>query len=127
LNKYKILSRPDLAAPKLNFKHFYEDEDEDNIIPNEDKSNEDTNDSNESIDEGFEDIVTSEGKHFYDNHEGENDTITKVTGMYKDWFLDYASYVILERAVPAIEDGFKPVQRRIMHSLKSWMMAVIIR
>jgi topoisomerase-4 subunit A len=41
------------------------------------------------------------------------DTITKVTGMYKDWFLDYASYVILERAVPAIEDGFKPVQRRI--------------
>ena len=35
------------------------------------------------------------------------DTITKVTGMYKDWFLDYASYVILERAVPAIEDGFK--------------------
>ncbi|MBT8377438.1 MAG: DNA gyrase/topoisomerase IV subunit A [Bacteroidia bacterium] len=46
------------------------------------------------------------------------DTITKVTGMYKDWFLDYASYVILERAVPAIEDGFKPVQRRIMHSMK---------
>lgn len=46
------------------------------------------------------------------------DTITRVTGMYKDWFLDYASYVILERAVPAIEDGFKPVQRRIMHSLK---------
>ncbi len=46
------------------------------------------------------------------------ETITKVTGMYKDWFLDYASYVILERAVPAIEDGFKPVQRRIMHSMK---------
>ena len=46
------------------------------------------------------------------------DALTKVTGMYKDWFLDYASYVILERAVPAIEDGFKPVQRRIMHSLK---------
>ena len=47
-----------------------------------------------------------------------SETITKVTGMYKDWFLDYASYVILERAVPAIEDGFKPVQRRIMQSLK---------
>ncbi|MGB5320392.1 DNA gyrase/topoisomerase IV subunit A, partial [Eudoraea sp.] len=44
--------------------------------------------------------------------------LTRVTGMYKDWFLDYASYVILERAVPAIEDGFKPVQRRIMHALK---------
>ena len=48
----------------------------------------------------------------------QTETITKVTGMYKDWFLDYASYVILERAVPAIEDGLKPVQRRIMHSMK---------
>ena len=38
--------------------------------------------------------------------------------MYKDWFLDYASYVILERAVPAIYDGLKPVQRRILHSMK---------
>ena len=47
-----------------------------------------------------------------------HETITRVTGMYQDWFLDYASYVILERAVPAIEDGFKPVQRRIMHSMK---------
>ncbi|MEZ4853841.1 DNA gyrase/topoisomerase IV subunit A [Flavobacterium sp.] len=47
-----------------------------------------------------------------------SDSIVKVNGMYKDWFLDYASYVILERAVPAIEDGFKPVQRRIMHSMK---------
>jgi topoisomerase-4 subunit A len=46
------------------------------------------------------------------------ETITRVTGMYKDWFLDYASYVILERAVPAIEDGFKPVQRRILQSMK---------
>lgn len=51
-------------------------------------------------------------------HSGNGETLTKVTGMYKDWFLDYASYVILERAVPAIEDGFKPVQRRIMHALK---------
>jgi len=52
------------------------------------------------------------------NQYSEEETITKVTGMYKDWFLDYASYVILERAVPAIDDGLKPVQRRIMHSLK---------
>ncbi|MET2985038.1 DNA gyrase/topoisomerase IV subunit A [Aureibaculum conchae] len=51
-----------------------------------------------------------------ENHSEE--TITKVTGMYKDWFLDYASYVILERAVPAIDDGLKPVQRRIMQSMK---------
>ena len=41
-----------------------------------------------------------------------------LSGMYQNWFLDYASYVILERAVPHIEDGFKPVQRRIMHSMK---------
>ena len=47
-----------------------------------------------------------------------SDQLIRVTGMYKDWFLDYASYVILERAVPAIEDGFKPVQRRILHSMK---------
>ncbi|OWP77067.1 DNA gyrase/topoisomerase IV subunit A [Flavobacterium oreochromis] len=59
-----------------------------------------------------------EGEHFYQHDEDPEATITKVTGMYKDWFLDYASYVILERAVPAIEDGFKPVQRRIMHSMK---------
>src|SRR5690625_7531062 len=47
-----------------------------------------------------------------------DETITKVTGVYRDWFLDYASYVILERAVPAIEDGFKPVQRRIMQAMR---------
>lgn len=41
-----------------------------------------------------------------------------INGMYKEWFLDYASYVILERAVPAIEDGLKPVQRRILHAMK---------
>ena len=45
-------------------------------------------------------------------------TITPISGMYENWFLDYASYVILERAVPAIEDGLKPVQRRILHSMK---------
>ena len=42
----------------------------------------------------------------------------KLPGMFKDWFLDYTSYVLLERAVPYIEDGLKPVQRRIMHTLK---------
>ncbi|MEQ9117869.1 DNA gyrase/topoisomerase IV subunit A [Fulvivirga sp.] len=44
--------------------------------------------------------------------------VIPVSGMYENWFLEYASYVILERAVPAIEDGFKPVQRRIMHAIK---------
>ncbi|WP_411377701.1 DNA gyrase/topoisomerase IV subunit A [Flavobacterium psychrophilum] len=100
-------------------------DEEDNINPNL----EDDNQSEDySIDENQEEIDADEiievdsksfeGQHFYENEENPEDTITKVTGMYKDWFLDYASYVILERAVPAIEDGFKPVQRRIMHSLK---------
>ncbi len=92
------------------------DEDEDNMIPNEDENNDALNES--TSEEGFEDIVSSGGQQFYENNDEGGDTITKLTGMYKDWFLDYASYVILERAVPAIEDGFKPVQRRIMHSLK---------
>ena len=62
-----------------------------------------------------------------ENQEESQDSLVKVTGMYKDWFLDYASYVILERAVPAIEDGFKPVQRRIMHSLKNWTTVATTR
>ena len=53
-----------------------------------------------------------------DTNYDQAESITRVTGMYKDWFLDYASYVILERAVPSVEDGFKPVQRRILHSMK---------
>ena len=44
--------------------------------------------------------------------------VTYLSGMYRDWFLDYASYVILERAVPYINDGLKPVQRRIMHAMR---------
>jgi topoisomerase-4 subunit A len=51
-----------------------------------------------------------------ENH-NELSTIKHVSGMFKNWFVDYASYVILERAVPAMEDGLKPVQRRIMHSM----------
>ncbi len=44
--------------------------------------------------------------------------VTELAGKYKDWFLDYASYVILERAVPHIDDGLKPVQRRILHAMR---------
>ncbi|MEZ4939106.1 MAG: DNA gyrase/topoisomerase IV subunit A [Crocinitomicaceae bacterium] len=47
-----------------------------------------------------------------------SDKIIPLSGMYEDWFLDYASYVIMERAVPSLWDGFKPVQRRILHSMK---------
>lgn len=50
--------------------------------------------------------------------EGSKEEITYLSGMYKDWFLDYASYVILERAVPYVVDGLKPVQRRILHAMK---------
>ncbi|CAC9976635.1 MULTISPECIES: DNA gyrase/topoisomerase IV subunit A [Flavobacterium] len=100
------------------------DEEDDNIIPNDDENNQDENLTDDNQDGDDDEIINVdakhfEGQHFYENQEEEGeDVITKVTGMYKDWFLDYASYVILERAVPAIEDGFKPVQRRIMHSLK---------
>jgi topoisomerase-4 subunit A len=51
-------------------------------------------------------------------HEPETPKTTRLSGMYKEWFLDYASYVILERAVPNVIDGLKPVQRRILHSMK---------
>ncbi|MBJ2125762.1 MULTISPECIES: DNA gyrase/topoisomerase IV subunit A [unclassified Flavobacterium] len=100
------------------------DEEDDNIIPNDDENNQDENQFDDNQNGDDDEIIDVdarqfEGQHFYENQEEEGeDVITKVTGMYKDWFLDYASYVILERAVPAIEDGFKPVQRRIMHSLK---------
>ena len=69
---------------------------------------------NDELNEEMNDALSEENNGATDSSEA----LIKVTGMYKDWFLDYASYVILERAVPAIEDGFKPVQRRIMHSLK---------
>ena len=48
-----------------------------------------------------------------------NDNTAQLTGMFRDWYLEYASYVILERAVPEIEDGLKPVQRRILHSMQT--------
>ncbi|MBK7967788.1 MAG: DNA gyrase/topoisomerase IV subunit A [Bacteroidetes bacterium] len=57
----------------------------------------------------------SPNKHENPGHPGED--TAAIAGMYKTWFLDYASYVILERAVPYVEDGLKPVQRRILHSM----------
>ncbi|MBR6269793.1 MAG: DNA gyrase/topoisomerase IV subunit A [Bacteroidales bacterium] len=54
----------------------------------------------------------------YDRLIAEGENKYKLSGMYKDWFLDYASYVILDRAVPHIEDGLKPVQRRILHAMQ---------
>ena len=62
--------------------------------------------------------MIEESEELQSNQNNESDRLITVSGMYQDWFLDYASYVILERAVPSIEDGFKPVQRRILHALK---------
>ncbi|MDE7393870.1 MAG: hypothetical protein K2M80_05305, partial [Muribaculaceae bacterium] len=79
--------------------------------------------------------MTTDDKNFNYDHENENDYTEEIEkadlkpyeeaegdvvkhplrGMFRNWFLDYASYVILERAVPHIEDGLKPVQRRILH------------
>lgn len=86
-----------------------------NELP-EDESNRPLEPQSNALDS---DGSSAESAQFFESRQSNpEDTITKVTGMYKDWFLDYASYVILERAVPAIEDGFKPVQRRIMHSMR---------
>lgn len=71
------------------------------------------NDLNEEL-EGIEENTDS-GIELVLPEEGEGEM--PVTGMYRKWFLEYASYVILERAVPAVEDGLKPVQRRILHSM----------
>src|SRR3712207_6904653 len=61
----------------------------------------------------------TEGHSDYKPADNRNESIRhQLTGMYQNWFLDYASYVILERAVPHINDGLKPVQRRILHSMK---------
>ena len=54
----------------------------------------------------------------HSSYQVHKDKKLQLSGMYENWFLDYASYVILERAVPHIEDGFKPVQRRILHAMK---------
>lgn len=64
------------------------------------------NDQPSEADERYAKLLSDDGKRY------------KLTGMYREWFLDYASYVILERAVPHIEDGLKPVQRRILHAMQ---------
>ena len=68
--------------------------------------------------EELEEINPEENNQEESGDSGQNNNIISVSGMYKEWFLDYASYVILERAVPSLEDGLKPVQRRILHSMK---------
>ncbi|MFC2081409.1 DNA gyrase/topoisomerase IV subunit A [Bacteroidota bacterium] len=71
--------------------------------------------SEEYMDEGA--FEPGEGDEFRSDSDDLH-TVVHLSGMYQDWFLDYASYVILERAVPHLNDGLKPVQRRILHSMK---------
>lgn len=75
------------------------------------------NDSEEQQDDHGNDENGSEENHPFEK-KTIDDNIIPLSGLYENWFLDYASYVILERAVPSLYDGFKPVQRRIMHSMK---------
>lgn len=63
-------------------------------------------------------IIENEGSDYKPVNRFDASVVHHLSGMYQTWFLDYASYVILERAVPHIEDGLKPVQRRILHSMK---------
>ncbi|MDH4473912.1 MAG: DNA gyrase/topoisomerase IV subunit A [Fluviicola sp.] len=88
---------------------------EDENIPldndSEEQNEENGNDENGNDENGSEENHPFEKKTIDDN-------IIPLSGLYENWFLDYASYVILERAVPSLYDGFKPVQRRIMHSMK---------
>lgn len=77
--------------------------------------------SNHTPEEGNEEQEAVEGESHSDYKPGGGDgggTKLHLSGMYQDWFLDYASYVILERAVPHVNDGLKPVQRRILHTMK---------
>ncbi|MBQ5887921.1 MAG: DNA gyrase/topoisomerase IV subunit A [Bacteroidaceae bacterium] len=77
-----------------------------------DENIDDENLNNATPEEGGSDA----GEHTH--HHDANDIRHKLTGMYQNWFLDYASYVILERAVPHLYDGLKPVQRRILHAMR---------
>jgi topoisomerase-4 subunit A len=70
------------------------------------------------MEEEEHDIINTESNAIVPSGPAVLHSVTALSGMYQDWFLDYASYVILERAVPHLHDGLKPVQRRILHSMK---------
>ncbi|MBR5833840.1 MAG: DNA gyrase/topoisomerase IV subunit A, partial [Bacteroidales bacterium] len=67
--------------------------------------------------EGTEEVTVETAPGKFDKLLGENSRKFKLSGMFKEWFLDYSSYVILYRAVPHIVDGMKPVQRRVLHAM----------
>ena len=87
--------------------------------PEEDDAEADTADDGLDDDAGQDDGLQPDGHSDYRPvNRFDASAVHHLSGMYQNWFLDYASYVILERAVPHIEDGLKPVQRRILHSMK---------
>lgn len=90
------------------------DEDDDILEESPEQETDAADDVEEIVDE--ENIAAADEEK-YDRLVAEGDNRFRLAGMYKDWFLDYASYVILDRAVPHIEDGLKPVQRRILHAM----------
>lgn len=87
------------------------------IKDNEIKGENELNEQQEDI-EQTDSSETKEHSDYTPTNRFDASAVHHLSGMYKNWFLDYASYVILERAVPHIEDGLKPVQRRILHSMK---------
>lgn len=94
---------------------------EDELLQNESERQEedfDQDSADEVIDEENIDEANLDKYKKFDKLIEEGDKRYKLSGMYKEWFLDYASYVILDRAVPHIDDGLKPVQRRILHAMK---------
>lgn len=93
--------------------------DDDELL--EDMPLDEENEVNEELDEEGEvlddEAIDQAEEDKYEKLVADGENRYKLSGMYKDWFLDYASYVILDRAVPHIEDGLKPVQRRILHAM----------
>lgn len=89
----------------------------DDIKDNEIKGKNELNEQQEDMAQ-TDSSETKEHSDYTPTNRFDASAVHHLSGMYKNWFLDYASYVILERAVPHIEDGLKPVQRRILHSMK---------
>jgi topoisomerase-4 subunit A len=106
----------DLGNPKY-FVIFARIKKRDNFM--DDKNDTKHTEDADQIEDSENEKTTSEQHSDYKPAERfDASVVHHLSGMYKSWFLDYASYVILQRAVPSIEDGLKPVQRRILHSMK---------
>lgn len=88
------------------------------MAENEEENDQQSGENNEQNEQNESGSADFSGVHSRNTDEPEDSSIIPVSGLYENWFLDYASYVILERAVPSVHDGFKPVQRRILHSMK---------